>query len=419
MTGLRDQSQLAQRTTDLLQRLAAISEDGAGVTRVGYSRLERQAHSLFTEEMNALGLHVHVDPAGNTIAELTGQNPSLGAIGTGSHLDSVPGGGRFDGITGVVSAVVAAELIVSSGRVHDHPLRFVAFACEEGARFGQACVGSRFAAGLMRPRDADNLRDRGGTSLAEAMAGVGLDAVQACRQPWRPADWAGFVELHVEQGGVLERMDTTIGVVDLISGSTRVRLHLTGRASHSGATPMSDRADALTAASRIVLLAEALATDSRHRGTRITVGRLEVIPGSITTIPGEIEMTVDIRDVDSDRQRNTAAELIRRAGDICMRRGIAMEADLLGDTSPVVLPVRIRYHLEAAARDLGLKYRTLVSGASHDAQQMSHQMPTGMIFVPSCAALSHVPDEWTDPADIVTGTRVLVESLHRLDEALP
>ena len=413
-----DTAKYNRRITELLESLAMISVPGPGVSRLGYTPLEREAHSLFAASMEKLGLRVRVDSAGNTIAEHPGEVPGLPAIGTGSHLDSVPNGGRFDGIAGVVSAIVAAEQIIESGRPHQHPIRFVAFACEEGARFGQACVGSRLAAGLMSNGDVHARRDNDGVSIADAMAEVGLDAEEAARSPWDRTEWAAFIELHVEQGGQLERAEIPVGLVDLISGSTRLTLQVTGQASHTGATPMGERADALTAAAEIVLQAEALAMDSRHRGTRATIGRLEVAPGSITTIPGEVIMAVDIRDVDSDRQRMTAAELVRRARAICDRRNIELKVTLLGDASPVVLPSWVRDVLAAAAVEARVPYRSLTSGASHDAQMINHIMPTGMVFVPSKAGLSHVPSEWTDANDIFIGTQVLLEGLFGMDSVL-
>lgn len=407
-----------EHVAELLSDFSSLSEPGPGVTRLAHTPLEREAHARFATSMRALGLGVRVDPAGNTIAELAGRDPGLPAIGTGSHLDSVPGGGQYDGIAGVVAAMVAAEELVGRGLAPRHPIRFVVFAAEEGARFGQACLGSRLAAGLMSEEVLHARHDSAGVSVAEAMTRVGLDPAAAARTPWEAQDWAAFVELHVEQGGELERLGLPLGVVDLVSGSTRLGVDLSGRASHTGATPMANRADALTAASEIVLAAEALATDPQHRGTRATVGRLDVLPGSITTIPGRVRMAVDIRDTDADRQRATAAELVRRTRAICDRRGIDFDVELLGDASPVLLPSWVRDVLAATADQVGTPYRTLTSGASHDAQMINHIVPTGMLFVPSRAGLSHVPDEWTDEADIHVGVRVLIDGLLALDETL-
>ncbi|KRV49262.1 allantoate deiminase [Wenjunlia vitaminophila] len=410
----------ARRLAGLIEEFASLSEgDGAGVTRLGYTPMERRAHERFAAHMRDLGLTTWTDAAGNTHALRPGRlSERRGALGTGSHLDSVPEAGRFDGIAGVVAAMEVARVLADNDAAHDHPLRFVAFAAEEGARFGQACTGSRIAAGLTRATDLDGFRDAAGTTLADAMRQVGLapEGVDAAR--WDPAEWNAFVELHIEQGNVLESLGLPVGIVDEISGSSRLRLSLTGRASHTGGTPMRDRADALTAAAECVLLAEELATDSRHHGTRITVGKLEVRPGSITTIPGQVEMAVDIRDVDSDRQRHTAAEFVARSREVCERRGIALRAQDLADASPVILPVWLADTVAEACTALDVRYHVMTSGASHDSQMINHVVPTGMIFVPSKDGLSHTPAEQTAPEELAAGTRVLLATLLRLDGLL-
>ncbi|MCU1440278.1 MAG: Zn-dependent hydrolase [Rhodoglobus sp.] len=394
---------------------AALTEEGPGVTRLGYSALEREAHALFGAEMSALGLTVRGDTAGNTIAELSGLEPDGPALGTGSHLDSVPQGGRFDGIAGVCAAMEVARAVVQSEWRPRHSWRFVAFATEEGARFGQACNGSRAAAGLVSTGDLAVVKDSHGVSMSAAMAAVGLDPARIAESRWRSEDWLAFVELHIEQGTVLEASGTSIGVVDAISGSTRLLVHLDGVASHTGGTPMHQRRDALAAASECVLACERIANDATHHGTRVTVGRLEVQPGSITTIPGEVSFTIDIRDFDSERQRRTAHLLDAQFRQISAARGVGIRSSVIGDTSPVFLPVEIVDSIVSAARERGLTYRLLSSGASHDSQQISRVTPTGMIFVPSIRGLSHVPEENTAFDDIALGAQVLLDTLIALD----
>lgn len=403
----------------MLEALAALSHTppSEGVTRLGYTPLEREAHQLFARWMEQLGLTVRVDAAGNTIAEKAGRAP-LPAVGTGSHLDSVPNAGRFDGIAGVVTAVEAARVLVESGVVHDHPVRFVAFAGEEGARFGQACIGSKAVGGMWTPDALETVTDADGISIAQAMRALGINPECIADAAWTRDDWAGFIELHVEQGQVLESHGIPIGVVDLISGSTRFELTVTGTASHTGSTPMGLRHDALTAAASIVLLAEQIATDPQHRGTRCTVGKLQVRPGSITTIPGEVVLSVDVRDIDSGRQRDTANEIVRRARLLCHDRGTELDARLLSDASPVVLPVWIRDLTSGVCSAMDLTYRVMYSGASHDTQMVNQAIPAGLIFVPSRAGLSHVPQEWTSSSDLAVGVEVLVRSLLALDAQL-
>jgi allantoate deiminase len=408
----------AQRIDALLDGFAALSAPGPGVTRLCHTPLERQAHDVFAATMRELGLHVRSDAAGNTVAERPGTRVGAPAIGTGSHLDSVPHGGRFDGVAGVVAAMEVARLLVDGDVPHVHPLRFVAFAAEEGARFGRAMNGSGIACGALGPADLDAVRDADGITMAEAMRSVGLDPAAVAAARWDPTDWAGFLELHIEQGSVLERAGVGVGLVDAISGSTRMALHLTGRASHTGGTPMHLRADAMAAAAEIVLQVEGVACDDRHRGTRATVGRLTVEPGSITTIAGAVDLSVDVRDVDADRQRATAAEIVGRASAIARRRGIGLRAEMLADAAPVVLPTWVRGVVADTAERLDVGYRVLPSGASHDSQMVGRIVPTGMIFVPSRDGISHAPQEWTATADIAAGTDLLAAALLELDRRL-
>lgn len=399
-----------------IDTFAELTENGPGVTRLAYTALERQAHAVFASRMRELGLSVATDPAGNTIAELAPTHPTpLPAIGTGSHLDSVPSGGRFDGIAGVVTALEVAEAAVRSPNERRRPWRFVVFAAEEGARFGQACNGSRMIAGLTTAADLHRFTDESGTTMAEAMRSVGLDPDVVNEAKWDPSDWFAFLELHIEQGAVLESLGLPVGIVDAISGSTRLAVSVEGQATHTGGTPMHLRKDALVTAARCVLACNEIARDPAHHGTRATVGRLTVRPGSITTVPGRVDFTVDVRDVDNDRQRRTAEALEAEFSRLGGTAGTPVRISLMGDTSPVMLPSWITDHLVSSAKDLGLGYRILASGASHDSQQINRITPTGMVFVPSAAGLSHVPEEFTSTAQLAEGTRLVYAAMTRLD----
>ncbi|MBI2756243.1 MAG: Zn-dependent hydrolase [Chloroflexi bacterium] len=400
----------------MLDAIAEIGTDPtAGVSRLAFTAAERQAHELVSGWLRELGLTVRQDAIGNTIAERPGTVPGAKAIGVGSHLDSVPHGGRFDGIVGVVGAVEMVRLLSVTRRQLQHTLRVVLFAGEEGARFGEPCIGSKAVVGAFAGRDLGRILDAQGVSLASALQDVGLDPVRISAARWDPREWAAFLELHVEQARLLESEGRQVGLVDVVSGSTRLRLTLHGRADHSGGTPMDVRADALVAAADVVVAAEGLATDPRHRGTRATVGRLDVYPNSITTIPGRVTLTVDVRDVDSDRQRAAAAEITQIAAHICQRRGVRLEAEVIADTSPAVLPMWLREITSAVCRELGIDARPITSGAGHDAQVVNQLVPAGMIFVPSREGLSHVPEEWTSASDIARGVEVLYHSVLRLD----
>lgn len=396
-----------------IEEVAGFTEPGVGVTRLAYTPLEREAHRWFAEHMTTVGCTVRTDAAGNTIATRPGRTDGP-AIGTGSHLDSVYGAGRFDGIAGSVAAMEVARMLDAGGVETNRPLRFVVFAGEEGARFGQACLGSKLAAGLTSPVELHRT-DRDGVTLVEAMAALGFDGHSAVANPWRPGDWAAFIELHIEQGSVLETAGLSIGVVDQISGSTRVELTLRGRPSHTGGTPMLGRADALAAAAECVLLAEQEVLDPTARGARATVGRLTVTPNSITTIPGQVTLSLDVRDVDADRQRLLTASIVAKMHGASRSRGVEVSVEILGDTSPVVLPLWLRETITSTAVDSGVPYRILSSGASHDSQMVNRVTPAAMIFVPSRNGLSHVPEEFTSQVDIATGVDLLARSMLRLD----
>lgn len=409
----------AARIASMLEQIAATGTvpGRPGVTRLAYSERECAAHRLFAGWLEEIGLSVRTDAAGNTIAELPGTDPTAPAIGIGSHLDSVPDGGRYDGIVGVVGAVEAARVLAGRDSRTTHPLRFVAFAAEEGARFGEPCIGSKIVARRLRPSTLTR-RDRDGVSLAEAMAEVGVDARRLSEAAWDPADWAAFLELHIEQARVLESVGRRIGLVDSVSGSTRIRITALGQADHSGGTPMHMRVDALAAAAEIIVAAERLANEPQNRGARITVGQIQVVPNSITTINGQADVTVDIRDLDWDRQRAIAERMVQLATEVGERRGAKVEVDLLAHTTPVVLPMWIRTVAAETCSDLGIPYRVLPSGAGHDSQVINAIVPAGIVFVPSRDGLSHVPEEWSNPADVALGVRVLCGMVDRLDAVL-
>jgi allantoate deiminase len=247
---------------------------------------------------------------------------------------------------------------------------------------------------------------------------VGLDPGQLDTVRWESGRVAAFLEMHIEQARVLEAEGRAIGLVDIVSGSTRLRMEVRGRAEHSGGTPMEIRRDALVTASEIVLAVEGLATDSRHRGTRATVGRLQVHPNSTTTVPGRVVFTVDVRDVDTDRQRAAALEIAERARWICERRGANLDVELMADTSPAVLPIWLRGVISQACQELGISFRTMSSGAGHDAAIVSREVPAGLVFIPCRQGLSHVPEEWASVADIARGTELLYHVVLKLDRLL-
>jgi allantoate deiminase len=400
----------------IMRFLREVSEIGpdprGGWSRLAFSPEERDAHTVFEHWAADLGLTVSTDAIGNTFAELSG-NMAGSALLAGSHLDTVPRGGNFDGAAGVAAALEVARLLIES-RGLNRPYRAVVFSGEEGARFGAPCIGSRVATGAFTGDTLSILTDREGRSVAECAAQVGLRPADVAEAVWRQGWVSAFLELHIEQGRVLEARGRTLGVVDAIAGSTRIELTFSGNADHSGATPMFLRHDALVAASELVIEAERRAAS--YRTAVATVGNVEVEPGSFTTVPGLTRLSLDVRDVDSERQRELAEELLDAATRTAARRGLEVSAVLVSDQSPVVLHKPVREQLARIAHESGVPFCVLPSGASHDTAHIAKAAPAGMVFVPSRQGISHSPEEWSSAEDIARGAEVMTAALKALDE---
>ncbi|MDX6379420.1 MAG: beta-ureidopropionase / N-carbamoyl-L-amino-acid hydrolase [Rubrobacteraceae bacterium] len=402
-----------RRVARFLREVGEIGADPrGGWTRLAFGREERAAHAIFERWAADLGLKLSTDAIGNTFAELTG-NATGPALLVGSHLDTVPRGGNFDGTAGVAVALEVARLLIEFGGLN-RPYRAVVFSGEEGARFGAPCIGSRVATGAFTTETLNTLTDREGRSAAECAAEVGLRPVDTAEAVWSQGSVAAFLELHIEQGRVLETRGRTLGVVDAIAGSTRVEMTFSGNADHSGATPMLLRHDALTGASELVIEAERRAAS--YRTAVATVGDLTVEPGSFTTVPGLAQLSLDVRDVDSERQRELAEELLDAASRIAARRGLDLSAVLVSDQSPVVLHKPVREQLARAAHERDVPFCVLPSGATHDTAHVAKVAPAGMVFVPSRQGVSHAPEEWSSVEDIARGAEVIAAALKALDE---
>lgn len=409
----------AQRISEMLSAIGAIGVDSSGgVTRLAYTEPEREAHRTAKVWLTELGFDVREDRAGNTIADDPSADGAVARTVVGSHLDSVPRGGGFDGVAGVVAAVEVARGLKARGVRLTHPLRIVCFAGEEGARFGEPCIGSKAIAGLLSGTALNELADENGLTLGQAMASVGLDPSRLEEARWARPDIGIFLELHVEQAGFLEDQGVPLGLVDAVAGNTRMVLTVRGRPDHSGGALMRDRSDALAAAAEIVLAVESAGRDLAKEGLRATVGGMAVEPNSLTTIPGLVRLAVDVMDADGERLRAVATSLVNTVGEICDHRGVQLEARIIADSSPVILPTWVRRVATDACGELGLEYRVMESTASRDAQIMSHLAPAGLVLVPSRHGLSHVPDEWTSSVDIARGVHLMIEWVTRLDQNL-
>jgi hydantoinase/carbamoylase family amidase len=392
-----------------LEELARIGggPDG-GVTRVAWSPELFQAYAWVGDRLRELGLAVEVDPAGNLLArwEAGSGSPVL----VGSHLDTVPSGGRFDGVLGVVSALHAVRLLKAEGFEPERPLWIAAFMDEEGTRFNTALFGSRAFSG----EDVSGLGDRadaGGVTLREAMATAGYDLARA-GDAERVAELGAYLELHIEQGPVLEAEGLEVGVVTSIVGLRGYRVRLTGQANHAGTTPMTLRRDALAGAARIALeLREA--ARSREAVTA-NVGKLAVAPGGANVVPGLADFTIDVRATTTAGLTELEAVVEETVARIAAEEGLEVELEQTFALEPLELDPALVDVVARAAEAEGASSRRMPSGAGHDAMLVGRRVPAAMIFVPSRAGISHSPDEFTSPDDVELGVRVLARALREL-----
>jgi N-carbamoyl-L-amino-acid hydrolase len=408
-----------QRIQEDLKALAAIgATPEGGATRLAWTKQEREAHRLAAEWMAEAGLKVWVDAVGNSFGRRDGQDNGLPAIMVGSHLDTVNDGGNLDGTLGFVGGLEMIRILNERGVVTKRPVTLAVFAGEEAVRFADTCMGSKLLTGTMARPLLDKLKDAQGVTPAEAMRSVGFDPDRLADARWDPATIAAYLELHIEQGMVLEKLGKKIGVVSAIAAATRYRVVLTGSADHSGATPMGARKDALAAAAEIVLGVERIASSEAGPTTVGTVGILKVKPGAMTVIPGEAELGIDIRDTVPEPKKVASDKIVAMMEDVCHRRNIGLQMTQLLDDVPGKMAPVVQEAVILAAEKLGYAYNLMPSAAGHDARIMSFVTRTGMIFVPSRAGISHNPKEYTEPADILAGVQVLEEAIQELDWAL-
>ena len=360
-------------------------------------------------------MSVRTDPAGNVFGRREGLEPQVPAVASGSHIDTVANGGMFDGVAGTMAAIEAVHVIHENGGRTRHPLEVIVFANEEGARFSNALWGSRALLGIVQEEEPLR-KDLDGVTLAEAMRASGFDPAKVQEARIDPKRYKTFIELHAEQSHVLETQGVTIGAVEGIAGTAWMKARLKGRADHAGATPMNLRRDALAAAAEIVLEVEKIARHKSSPRTVATVGQLTVKPGGINIVPGEVEMSFDVRDLDQEAGDQTYAAIQEAARRICAAREVQIELDELGRVMPVPLTGEIVTLIEETCCEQGISCRRIVSGAGHDAQLMALICPTGMIFVPSVGGVSHSPEERTEWHDMVTGAQVLLEILLKLSK---
>jgi allantoate deiminase len=377
-----------------LDEFAAFTDDPPKLTRLYLSEAHRRAAAQFIAWAAATGLDAHIDPAGNVVARYEGRRPGAPALMIGSHIDTVRDAGRYDGNLGALAALAVVEDLAARGERLDVAVEVVAFGDEEGVRFPKTMTGSRELAGLVQ-EGALEQKDRDGVTMAEALRAFGGDPDRL--RTSRAQGLAAFVEVHIEQGPVLEAEGLPVGVVTAINGATRFDVAVTGVAGHAGAVPMNLRRDALAAAAEMVL---AIETRARAEADLVaTVGRLDVEPGAVNVISGLTRFSIDIRAPRDEARRRAVADVAAALEAIAARRGVGLELVQTHEAAAYVCDPRLVAGLGAAVEAIGQTPRFLPSGAGHDAMIMGQLCPAGMLFVRCKGGVSHNPLESITPED--------------------
>lgn len=386
---------------------------GRGTTRLTYSQEDLLARQYIKAEMKKAGLTVREDGLGNIFGKLEGSLKDSPSVLIGSHFDSVPNGGSYDGPAGVVAGLEVAALFTEYGLTPKYPLEVIALIEEEGSRFGGGLMGSRGMAGLLAEEDFRALKDKDGITTVEAMEKIGLDPfLPKVRDP---QTIKAYLELHIEQGPILEEKNIPIGVVEAIVGLTQLELTVKGKAGHAGTTPMDRRSDALVAAAGMIAQFPELA-ESEGAGTVVTTGRLQVYPNGANVIPDQTVFSVDIRSGREEHVQNVIQK-VHKLADSYFDSGIEITVEQLLYIQPKEMNKEIVSLLKEKSSKLGFPSCSMNSGAGHDAMIFADYTSTGMLFIPSKNGLSHCPEEWSDSRHIAEAVQILFEAAIELTEA--
>jgi N-carbamoyl-L-amino-acid hydrolase len=396
----------------LNEHLSALAEFGkdpqGGVSRLAYSEADLRAREYVMGLMRAAKLNVSVDAAGNLVGRRTGSDPGLPPLSMGSHIDSVPNGGNYDGDVGSLGAIEVAQLLAENAITLRHPLEILVFQNEEGGLIGSSALGRGLTDNEL------NIVSRSGKTVREGTKFLGGDPANLVGAHRKRGDIAAYLELHIEQGGVLDTDRIDIGVVEGIVGNSRWDIRVEGFANHAGTTPMNQRRDALLAAARFIDAVNRVVTSLPGRQVG-TVGRIEALPGAYNVIPGEVKLGLDLRDLDAGKIDLVYRKIVAEAQQIGKATGSTFQFTEVTLDVPAPTDDRIRQLIGDSAKELGLTTKLMPSGATQDAQNMARLGPMGMIFVPSIGGISHSPREYSRPEDITNGANVLLLTLLKLD----
>jgi ureidoglycolate amidohydrolase len=394
-----------------IEALALISEaEPPVVTRIAFTPSDLKARAWVKVRCHEAGLTVREDAVGNTFARWNGSDPTASVVGTGSHIDAIPNAGKYDGVVGVLGGLEAIRALQKSGFRPRHSIELLIFTSEEPTRFGIGCLGSRLLSGTLSPDAARKLRDNDGTALDDVRRAAGFGSeLEQVKLP--DGYYRAFVELHIEQGPLLEQQQVPLGIVTNIAAPASLRILIEGSGGHAGAVLMPDRRDALCAAAEMILAIELAARTSGAIDTVATVGICEVFPGAVNSIPSRVRLSVDIRDTDLQRRDRIMRTIETACYSVATERRVAITFELLNADAPADCAPAIVEALSQACCKHELNFVPMVSRAYHDSLFMARIAPVAMLFIPCRNGYSHRPDEYSSPDDIARGTLVLAETL--------
>lgn len=402
------------RLIDELQTLSGISAaEPPVVTRVVFSEADMRGRAYVKALCVEAGLTVTEDAVGNTFARWVGSDPNLAPVATGSHIDAIPNAGLYDGCVGVLGGLEAIRVLQQLGFKPRRSIELIIFTAEEPTRFGIGCLGSRMMANVLTPKRARELRDRDGQDLEALRENAGfsgeLESVALA-----PGRFHRFIELHIEQGPLLEQGGHDVGLVTHIAAPASVRVNIEGEGGHAGAKLMPGRRDALSAAAEVILALEASAKATGVVDSVATVGICDVFPGAVNSIPSRVRLETDIRDTDASRRDGMITSLQRACDSVAATRGVTITTELVNADPPAVCDEEILQALERSAVAAGKSYIKMVSRAYHDSSFMARIVPVAMLFIPCRGGVSHRPDEYASPEAIGAGVHVLARTLAEL-----
>lgn len=402
----------AKRISTRIEELAECSSSSVGVTRLPFTAESSNAERLVEEWMKAAGMTVRKDGLNNIIGRYEGENPTAPVLMIGSHLDSVIEAGKYDGTLGVISGIEVVQTLRDNGLILDNPIEVVGFCDEEGVRFHSTFLGSKAVAGTFNAEYLER-EDEKGITIAEALKGIGIDDPYAFKYASRtPEELLAYIELHIEQGPVLEKRNEPVGVVSGIVGATRFSFEIIGKSGHAGTVPVAIRQDALLGASDLISSIEKIAL--QNEPLVATIGKLTVSPGASNVIPGHVSGTLDIRDLNVERKQQAIDAILSESERIAVSRGLQMKFEQVMEADPVNCNVEMIKFIEKSIIEQGGSIVSLVSGAGHDAMAMADVTKVAMIFVRCKDGLSHHPDEFVTIEDIRAGVNVLYSTVIKI-----